>query len=679
MKSSQPQNIDLDNPEFRQVETLLNFTSSSVFMTGKAGTGKSTFLKYITANTKKRFVVLAPTGIAAVNAGGQTIHSFFHLPLKPLMPDDPEFAPDRLAKRMKYTKKFIKLLRDLELIIIDEISMVRADVIDFIDKILRHYCRNSMRPFGGKQLLMVGDAFQLEPVVTAQAREILRHVYNNFYFFSARAFQDFELVPIELRKVYRQSDSEFITMLDRIRAGRPTAADLNAINTRVNRDAIDPAQMTMTIATRREIVDYINETHLAELKTDPVTYEAVITDIFPDSSFPTDRQLTLKEGAQVVFIRNDPERRWVNGTIGRVRSLSAKELRIELEDGKTYAVEPEVWENVEYGYDEAEKRVTETVKGTFRQFPVRLAWALTIHKSQGLTFRNVIIDVGAGAFTGGQSYVALSRCTSLEGITMASPIRPSDIYVSPSVLGFAATFNDPRRVTDALELARADALYADASKALAAGDIPGAIDRFAEAVKLRNELASPKVRRLLSVKLHALAAPRREAESLRLRMERQQQKLDRLAEEFADLGFQCLDEGWDHEPAVSNFNKALSLNPGCYMAKVGLGRAWIQAGEHDAAIDILARASREYERYEAQYELGSFYLSTGDLENALRMLRKAQKTAPDVPEIHDALADTYEAFDNHAQAERHRARAAKLRAQKAQKAQKNPRTRKSED
>ena len=657
--------IDLDNPEFRQVEALLRFTNSSVFMTGKAGTGKSTFLKYITRTTKKKFVVLAPTGIAAVNAGGQTLHSFFHLPLKPLMPDDPEFAPDRLSSRMKYSKRFVKMLRDIELIIIDEISMVRADTIDFIDKLLRHYCRRTAHlPFAGKQLLMVGDVFQLEPVVTSQAREILRHAYPSFYFFSARVFSEFELVPIELRKVYRQTDSRFIQMLDRVRQGAPTPADLVEINSRVAPDAQareSHGEMRMTIATRREIVDYINESHLEQLPTEALTFAATVEGEFPDSAFPTDKLLTLKEGAQVVFIRNDQERRWVNGTLGRVCSLKKDELQVELENGQIHTIDPEMWENVEYGYNEEEKKVTETVKGSFRQYPVKLAWALTIHKSQGLTFNNIIIDVGPGAFAGGQSYVALSRCTSLEGITMASPIRESDIYVSPPVLNFAQEFNNPRRVTGALESARADSLYAEASKALKAGDFKLAIDNFAEAAALKPSWMEPIFRRVLVQHLHRLDAPRREEITLKARIGQMQRKLDALADEFVELGNQCLDEAWECEPAMANYDKALSLNPSCYMAIVGKGRALIQAGEQEAAVDVLARATREYERYEAPYELGSFYLSTGNLRLAIKFLRKAQKAGPTVAEIQDALADTYEALNEPEQAARHRAQAARLR------------------
>ncbi len=660
-------NIDLDNPEFKQIEALVSYTNSSVFMTGKAGTGKSTFLKYITRNTKKKFVVLAPTGIAAVNVGGQTLHSFFHLPFKPLMPDDPEFARERLSKRMKYPKNFIKLLRRLDLIIIDEISMVRADVIDFIDKLLRHFCGNDRQPFAGKQLLMVGDIFQLEPVVTSQAREILRNAYNNFFFFSAKAFSEIDLVPIELRKVYRQTDQEFISLLDRVRSGSPERADLLAINSRVDRDTVaasrtgNSAEMAMTIATRREIVDFINESHLAELKSPPVTFEAEVKDDFPESSYPTDKSLTLKIGAQVVFIRNDMEKRWVNGTIGRVHSLSPSGMSIELENGDIHSVEPEIWGNVEYRYDDLSKSVIEDLKGSFKQYPVKLAWALTIHKSQGLTFKKIIIDVGNGAFTGGQSYVALSRCTSLEGITMASPLRESDIYVNPHVLRFAREFNNPRRISGAIESARADRLYADAAKAFNRGEYTLAVDIFAEASAIKPALQNRIARKAIAQKLHGIASSAKKVKELESRLAAKQARLDELADEFVTLGQSCLNEGWDAEPAIANFKKALSLNPDNYDAKVGLGRAYIQNGAQDEAINLLGKASREYERHEAPYELGSLFLVTGDLSNALHYLQKAQKISPKVPEIHDALADAYEVAGDPEQAARHRKQARKLR------------------
>lgn len=567
--------IDLDNPEFKQVETLLNFTGASVFMTGKAGTGKSTFLKHITSTTRKKHVVLAPTGIAAVNAGGQTLHSFFHIPLKPLLPDDPEFEDSRLGKRMKYSKRFIKMLNELELIIIDEISMVRADTIDFIDKILRHFCRKrAYLPFGGKQILMVGDIFQLEPVITSQTREILKREYNNFYFFSAKAFSEIELVPIELKKVYRQNNPDFIGLLDRVRAGQPTRHDLQAINSRVAKGHENEKEegMSMTIATRREIVDFINESHLEALQAKAYTFTAAVEGEFPESSFPTDRELTLKEGAQVVFIRNDPDHRWVNGTIGTITHISKSSLEVTSENGESFDLEPEVWDNVEYGYDEEKKTVTEKVKGSFRQYPIKLAWALTIHKSQGLTFNRITIDIGAGAFTGGQSYVALSRCTSLEGITMASPINERDIYVSADVQKFASQFNNPLLVHTALESARADTLYADAAAAFNQGSYTDALQVFAEASRLRPTWTKPIYRRLIAQKLYGLGANDKKIIELEKQLKEKQALLNRLADEYVELGRLCLEEG-EKAAAKANFKKALSINPDNERATLWLRKA----------------------------------------------------------------------------------------------------------
>lgn len=666
------QQIDLDNHEFGHVLTLVNYTDRSVFMTGKAGTGKSTFLRYITENTHKKYVVLAPTGIAAVNAGGQTLHSFFHIPLKPLLPDDPEFAYERLRNRMKYTRRFVKMLRELELIIIDEISMVRADTIDFIDKLLRYFCGNRRQPFAGKQLLMVGDVFQLEPVVTSDAREILRRAYSSFFFFSAKVFADFHLVPIELRKVYRQTEPGFIALLDRVRDGHPTRADLEAVNARVGLPTADgdgdDNGMAMTIATRRDIVDHINEARLDDLDTPSFAFEADVTGDFPESSFPTDRLLTLKEGAQVVFIRNDPERRWVNGTLGRVSLLTAEELQVTLENGDTHTIDHELWDNVEYGYDEKERTVTETVKGTFRQYPVKLAWALTIHKSQGLTFNRVNIDVGRGAFTGGQTYVALSRCTSLEGISLTTPMRESDIYVNPNVLRFSQSFNDAGLMNEALAAARADDCYARAAIEFDAAHFGAAFDNFAEAVRARDELSNPLLRKLVLRKLHSLNA-------LNVTVDRQQREIDRLnsllteiAAEFVTMGHTCLDEGWEVTAAVANFDKALRLVPDHYDALVGKGCALALAGDSETAIDTLMEADkRAPHRFEAQFHLGALFLSAGDTSNAINYLQKAQKTDPTRPEIHETLADVYEVLGDETMTQRHRRQAQRLRNKNSKK------------
>ena len=432
-------NIDLDNPEFQDAWDVLQHTHQSVFLTGKAGTGKSTFLKYIRANTKKKTVVLAPTGIAAVNVGGQTMHSFFKIPFKPMVPDDPDYAnPARMRKMLRYTKEKMKLIRELELIIIDEISMVRADIIDFVDRVLRVYSGNMREPFGGKQLLLVGDIFQLEPVVTHDTRDILRRYYRNFFFFNARAFEQINLVPIELRKIYRQSDNDFIALLDRVRVNRASAADIARLNQRCNPDYQEiNNEFAITLATRRDTVDAINDEHMNALKTPEYVYEGAIEGDFPDNSLPTALNLVLKEGAQVIFIRNDKQGRWCNGTIGRVTRLNAESVYVALEDGNEMLVEWEVWENMQYTYNEKEKKVEEKVLGSFSQIPIKPAWALTVHRSQGLTFNRVVIDFAGGAFTGGQTYVALSRCTSLEGITLLKPLSQRDIIVNTAIVDFS--------------------------------------------------------------------------------------------------------------------------------------------------------------------------------------------------------------------------------------------------
>lgn len=289
----------------------MQHTRQSIFLTGKAGTGKSTFLRYITAHTHKKFVVLAPTGIAAVNVGGVTLHSFFRIPFKPITPDDPDFKPDRIKQRMKYPGALVKLIREVELIIIDEISMVRADIIDFVDLLLRTYSGNQREPFGGKQLLLVGDVFQLEPVLTGDMRDILRKYYRDSFFFSAHVFERIHLVPIELRKIYRQSEGDFVELLDRIRMGTVSREDIAHLNSRcLSPNLLDAdlhaSKPTMTLASRRDMVDHINETRLNAIERPLVTFVGTVKGDFPENSLPTDLELSLKEGAQVVFIKNSP-------------------------------------------------------------------------------------------------------------------------------------------------------------------------------------------------------------------------------------------------------------------------------------------------------------------------------------------------------------------------------------
>ena len=355
---------DTQNKEFQDALNLIQYTRQSVFLTGKAGTGKSTFLRYICEHTKKKHVVLAPTGIAAINAGGSTLHSFFKLPFYPLLPDNPDFSLQRgrIHEFFKYTKPHRKLLEELELIIIDEISMVRADIIDAVDRILRVYSRNLREPFGGKQILLVGDVFQLEPVVKGDEREILNRFYPTPYFFSARVFNQIDLVSIELQKVYRQTDATFVGVLDHIRNNTVGATDLQLLNTRYGTQIEESeADMYITLATRRDNVDHINDKKLAELPGEPVTFSGEITGDFPESSLPTSQELVLKPGAQIIFIKNDFDRRWVNGTIGIISGFDPFEetLYVITDDGKECDVKRESWRNIRYKYNEEKKQIEE--------------------------------------------------------------------------------------------------------------------------------------------------------------------------------------------------------------------------------------------------------------------------------------------------------------------------------
>ena len=649
-------NIDLENDEFQNAWKLIRYTHSSVFLTGKAGTGKSTFLRYICSKTKKKYVVLAPTGIAAVNVGGQTMHSFFRIPFKPLLPDDPDFAVSRLRQRMKYPKALCKLIKKLELIIIDEISMVRADIIDFMDKVLRVYSGNMRAPFGGKQLLLVGDVFQLEPVVTADMRDVLRRFYPNSYFFSAFAFREFSLVPIELRKIYRQKDSNFISMLDRIRLGAATANDLAVLNARVNeRFDCDKTKMVMQLATRRDMVDAINDEQLNLLPAQEVIYEGYIKGEFPENSLPTLRELVLKTGAQVVFIKNDPEKRWVNGSVGKIYLATQTQIVVELENGERHDVEPEIWSNIVYQYDEKTNRVVEKELGTFTQYPLKLAWALTVHKSQGLTFNNVMIDFGRGAFSSGQTYVALSRCTSLEGLVLKSYLSERDIFVNQSIVQFSKEFNNPQLIDNALQWAKADAAYQQATDDFEQGNYRSAVSCFIEGLKSRNELNRPSVARLISRKLNVISTLKNEIEECHKTIETHKQRFRELAREYVMMGNDCLQEAMDYTPAIANYNKAISLSDDFVPAWYGKGLALMEIGEINCAIDSFKKVVElDPNNYNAPFQLGNIFMKQGELYDALNWYLVALSNGEKEYAIHFRLADLYEKIDDEEMAEKHR-------------------------
>lgn len=556
---------DTSNKEFQDALNLVKYTRQSIFLTGKAGTGKSTFLRYVCANIRKKHVVLAPTGIAAINAGGSTLHSFFKLPFYPLLPDDPKLSlqSNQIYDFFKYTKSHRKLLEELELVIIDEISMVRADIIDAVDRILRVYSHNLREPFGGKQLLLVGDVFQLEPVVKGDERDILNRFYPTPFFFSARVFSQIELVSIELQKVYRQTDSRFIQVLDHIRNNTAAAADLQLLNTRYGAPMTGGEDdMYITLATRRDNVDYINEKKLAELPGEPTVFRGEIRGDFPTSSLPTAEELVLKPGAQVIFIKNDYERRWVNGTIGVVNGFDLAEgtLYIITDDGRECSVKQDSWRNIRYTYNEEKKQIEEEELGTFTQFPVRLAWAITVHKSQGLTFSRAVIDFTGGVFAGGQTYVALSRCTSLEGIQLRKPISRADIFVRPEIVQFSERFNNRQAIERALKEAQADVQYAAAAKAFDKGDFSTFLDEFFKAIHNRYDLEKPAVQRLLRRKLNIINTLREENRALKAAALEKEKTLIKYAREYITMGDECLKHDMP-EAAMRNYEKAVSLCP----------------------------------------------------------------------------------------------------------------------
>lgn len=416
------------NDDFKYVLDLLEKTNKSLFITGRAGTGKSTLLQLFRRSTKKKVVVLAPTGIAALNVQGQTIHSFFKFPAKPLHRSE--------IKRLRNRKLFKKI----DVLIIDEISMVRADLLDNIDFFLRKNREQIAVPFGGVQVVFFGDLFQLPPVIaTEQERMLFRMQYTSQYFFAAHVFEQFELEMVELRKIYRQDNRHFIRLLESVRLNYMDYDDLADLNERYlpNYEAED---YSITLSARNATVNRLNTRALSDLDTPSSTYLARIEGSFDPRLYPTELALNLKVGAQVMFIKNDPDRLFVNGTIGKVIELSSKGIKVVIEEGghqQMLDVPQLEWEILRYEVDaEDETKINTKSIGTFTQYPLKLAWAITIHKSQGKTFEKVIIDLGKGAFEHGQTYVALSRCKTLEGIVLKQKLRPQDILVDEKIVDF---------------------------------------------------------------------------------------------------------------------------------------------------------------------------------------------------------------------------------------------------
>ncbi len=645
--------IDTSNPQFKNALDLVQHTNQSLFLTGKAGTGKSTFLKYICSTTKKNYVVLAPTGIAAINAGGSTLHSFFHLPFSPLVPDDSRFQGRRIREFLKYNKEQIKLLKQLDLIIIDEISMVRADTIDFIDRILRTYSGNSRLPFGGKQLLFVGDVFQLEPVVTRDERDILQRFYDTPHFFSARVFHQIQLVSIELTKVYRQTDTAFITVLDHIRNNTATAQDLQLLNTCVGQDNSSPDTLSITLAARRDVVDHINQHSLSDLPGDPTIFPGDIQGEFPDTMLPTLLDLELKVGAQIIFIKNDQDHRWVNGTIGMITGIDdeGRYLYIHTDDGNDYDVERARWANVRYSYNEQEHKIEEQEFGTFTQFPVRLAWAITIHKSQGLTFNRVTIDFTGGVFAGGQTYVALSRCRSLDGLQLTNPISPSDVFVNPTITQFSKQFNSPQALQQALKRATADIEYADAARAFDSGDFGACLEHFFLAIHARYDIERNYARRYLRRKLSIITILRQKIEQLQQQLANKDEQLKQMqstlndyASEYYALAQECIDLN-ETQAAITNLDKAIRMNPRYTDAFVAKAQLLLRSGKLRQALSA-ANSALDIQplHFKAIYTRGKTNFAMQNYDLALNDLLRCTSLNKENISSHQLLGDIYSAL-----------------------------------
>ncbi len=453
---------DIHNPEFQLAVKFVNQTARPVFLTGKAGTGKTTFLRHIRENSFKKMAVVAPTGVAAINAGGTTLHSFFQLPFGPYIPiqqygwnpESPGFTdPNSLFKNIRFSANKRDLLQELELLVIDEISMVRADMLDAVDTILRHFRQQPLLPFGGLQMLYIGDLFQLPPVVSKEEWEILQPYYQSPFFFDAKVIRQEPPVYLELKKIYRQKEARFINILDNIRNARTTPDDLELLHDYYQPEfEASKKDNYITLTSHNAKADAINQEELSRLRGKNYAFEATVTGEFSDKAFPAEKTLTIKEGAQIMLIKNDKgeTRRYYNGKIGTIKNITGNKITILFPDEPDeLTLEKETWKNIRYRYDNEKDQVEEEELGTFSQYPVRLAWAITIHKSQGLTFERAVIDAGA-SFAAGQVYVALSRLTNIAGMVLRSRILPYSIQTDPRVVAYTQNQSAPDAAEESL-------------------------------------------------------------------------------------------------------------------------------------------------------------------------------------------------------------------------------------
>jgi hypothetical protein len=502
--------LDKENVEFNNAAEFIRHTDKLVYLTGKAGTGKTTFLKYIKDTTNKNTVILAPTGVAAINAGGVTIHSFFQIPFGPFVPDDSRLRTtatgtgtenrETIYTTFRYREDKREIIENLELLIIDEISMVRADMLDVIDRILKVFRKKPYLPFGGVQVILIGDTFQLPPIADNEQWSILSQFYKTPFFFSSKIIEQNTPLYIELKKIYRQNEQEFIDLLNRVRVSQVNASDLSVLNAKYNPTFSGNGSDYIILATHNNIVNETNLTKLNQLTTELFTYEANVTGTFPDKHKPTDHYLKLKVGAQIMFIKNDTGeyKRYYNGKVGKIKELEEASISVVFDDESEVEIERAVWNNIQYSYNREQKKIVEEIVGTFEQFPIRLAWAITVHKSQGLTFEKVIADLGR-AFAPGQVYVALSRCTSFSGLMLKTQLTSYAIKTDPRVIEFAQNETPGTLITEQLNTGKADFYYKKAREYFGKGEIKSAFDFFKRALKFRNDIETDSFKKFIGV------------------------------------------------------------------------------------------------------------------------------------------------------------------------------------
>ncbi|MCD7972029.1 MAG: AAA family ATPase [Candidatus Azobacteroides sp.] len=510
-------NIELDetNVEFNHASEFVKHTNKLVYLTGKAGTGKTTFLKYLREVTTKNVVILAPTGVAAINAGGQTIHSFFQIKPSIYIPNDKRLRKkadendtdkSTIYDHFKYFKEKLDIIKGLELLIIDEISMVRCDLLDVIDRLLRVFRNRESEAFGGVQVILIGDTFQLPPIADFKQWSILKPYYKSPFFFSSKVINQNKPIYIELKKIYRQNEQEFIDLLNRIRVNQVGSNELKLLNSKYNPTFSPNGNSNyITLATHNRLVDNTNLTKLTELPTELKQFEANVTGLFPDNIMPTNKILLLKEGAQIMFIKNDKAKRYYNGKIAKISKIENNVIIVKFSDDSEITVERQQWDNIKYKWNDKEKKIEEEIIGTFIQFPIKLAWAITVHKSQGLTFEKVIADLGA-AFTSGQVYVALSRCTSFNGLVLKTPIGSNAIKTDSQVLQFAQNETPNTLILQELNSGKADTYYQKVRESVKEMNFLKAYDNFIMAVKFRNDIETDLFKKYFIVTSNKLAS-----------------------------------------------------------------------------------------------------------------------------------------------------------------------------